>query len=335
VKRAPTEFSAIRTRAQLSANVDENLPMKLVPTKENPMPEAPIVGSLETPDGISLRYARWPAPGRTRGTVCLLQGRAEYIEKYFEVIRELRSRGFSVVTFDWRGQGLSQRALPDRRKGYVEDFSQYQSDLDTVIDKIVRPSLDPPLIGLAHSMGGAVLLRSLVRTEQAFDRIVLSAPMIGLPFIGTSKLVCFVFRALRLCGLGAWYVPGGRSTIMDQRPFEGNRRSSDPARYVRNAGIVAADPELGIGSPTIAWTGAALDLIHEFAQPKFAEMVRVRTLIVAAGSDQITSVSASKEFSARSRAIRRVVVTGAKHELLMERDEFRAQFWSAFDSFTE
>jgi lysophospholipase len=30
-----------------------------------------------------------------------------------------------------------------------------------------------------------------------------------------------------------------------------------------------------------------------------------------------------------------VTIAGARHEPLMERDEFREQFWAAFDSFVE
>jgi lysophospholipase len=38
-------------------------------------------------------------------------------------------------------------------------------------------------------------------------------------------------------------------------------------------------------------------------------------------------------FANRSGATSHIVIAGAKHELLMEQDRYRAQFWSAFDSF--
>ena len=214
--------------------------MGLVSTLGNPVPEGAITGTLKTQDGVPLRHARWAAECRNKGTVCLLQGRAEFIEKYFEVVRELKNRGFAVVTFDWRGQGLSGRGLADRRKGYVENFRQYDTDLETVMTEVVLPCCARPVIGLAHSMGGAILLRSAVGGHRHFDRMILTAPMIGLPFIGSSALVRAALRAMRVCGLGTSYVPGGRGTIMDVRPFAGNRRTSDPGRYARNAAILAA-----------------------------------------------------------------------------------------------
>ena len=79
--------------------------MELVSIPANPAPEDVVTGALTTRDGVSLRFARWhPPPGR-KGTVCLFQGRTEFIEKYFETVRELRARGFAVATLDWRGQG--------------------------------------------------------------------------------------------------------------------------------------------------------------------------------------------------------------------------------------
>jgi pimeloyl-ACP methyl ester carboxylesterase len=95
-----------------------------------------------------------------KGTVCLFQGRSDFIEKYFETVRDLRARGFAVATSDWRGQGMSDRALHDRRKGYVRSFSEYQIDLDCFIREIVLPDCPSPIFALAHAMGATVLLRA-------------------------------------------------------------------------------------------------------------------------------------------------------------------------------
>jgi lysophospholipase len=112
--------------------------MSLISIPANPAPADVVTGALKTPDGVSLRFARWaPPPGR-KGTVCLFQGRSDFIEKYFETVRDLRARGFAVATLDWRGQGMSDRALPDRRKSYVRSFSEYQIDLDCFIKEIVQ-----------------------------------------------------------------------------------------------------------------------------------------------------------------------------------------------------
>jgi hypothetical protein len=53
-------------------------------------------GSLEVTDGVTLRHARIvPAEGPVRGTVVLVHGRTEFIEKYAEVLEELCAGGGS------------------------------------------------------------------------------------------------------------------------------------------------------------------------------------------------------------------------------------------------
>src|SRR5262245_24909957 len=190
------------------------LVMNLVSIPANPVPEGAVVGTLKTADAIELRYARWdPPPGR-KGTVCLFQGRSEYIEKYFETVRDLRSRGFAVATLDWRGQGLSQRALRNRRKGYVEHFDEYNLDLDAFINEVVLPDCPPPHFALAHSMGASVLIRAAHRGNRAFDRMVLLAPMIQLPGLRRTLATRVIVKAMRLAGLGTSYVPGGDAPVM-------------------------------------------------------------------------------------------------------------------------
>jgi lysophospholipase len=307
--------------------------MDLISIPANPVPEDVVTRTVTTPDGVELRFARWaPPPGR-KGTVCLFQGRAEFIEKYFETIRDLRARGFAVATLDWRGQGLSQRSLRNSRKGYVRSFDEYAIDLDTFINEVVLPDCPPPHFALAHSMGATILLRAAYHGNRTFDRTVLLAPMIALPGLRRTRGTRIVVRAMRLAGLGMSYVPGGDSTVMMQRPFIGNLLTSDPVRYARNVAVLEAKPELGIGWPTVAWADAAFRAMSEFASPGYALKVRQPMLIVAAGQDQIVSTPAIDEFSVRLRAGSHLIVPGARHELLMEQDRFRGQALAAFDAF--
>jgi len=176
--------------------------MKLVSIPANPVPDQVVTGAIKTPDGVSLRFARWaPPPGR-KGTVVVMQGRAEYIEKYFETVRDLRARGFAVATFDWRGQGLSDRALSDRRKGHVRNFSEYLTDLEAIMDQVVLPDCPPPIFALGHSMGGAVAIRACHDGARWFERVVLSAPMISLPSHAKMSVAGPFARIFRMFGGG-------------------------------------------------------------------------------------------------------------------------------------
>jgi lysophospholipase len=307
--------------------------MTLISIPANPVPEDVVTGMLKTPDGVALRFARWAPPAGRKGTVCLFPGRAEFIEKYFETVRDLRSRGFAVAALDWRGQGGSQRQLSNPRKGYVRRFSDYDTDLATFMQEVVLPDCPPPVFALAHSMGATVLLRAAHQGHRWFDRMVLLAPLIGLPGMRRSIATRIVVRTMRLMGLGGVYVPGGDATVMQQRPFIGNLLTSDPVRYARNVAVLEAEPALAIGWPTVAWADSVFRMIGMLEEPNYAIKIRQPLLVIAAGYDQVVSTQAIDEFASRLRSGSHLIVPGARHELLMEQDRYRGQVLAAFDAF--
>jgi lysophospholipase len=307
--------------------------MKLVSIPANPVPEDAMAGTLKTPDGVTLRFARFAPPAGRRGTVCLFPGRSEWIEKYFETVRDLRNRGFAVAVLDWRGQGLSDRALKDRHKGYVGGFAEFDTDLETFMREVVLPDCPPPIFALAHSMGATIALRAVARGQRWFDRVVLSAPMLGIAMVQSMGIVGTVLRGMRLAGLGGMYVPGRYPGVLDLRPFAGNPLTSDPVRFARNAAILEAEPALALGGPTVAWADAAFRAMHAMSEPSYPARIRQPILIVAAGRDTIASNSVIEDFATSLRAGSHLVVVGSQHELLMEQDRYRTQFWAAFDAF--
>jgi lysophospholipase len=189
------------------------------------------------------------------------------------------------------------------------------------------------VFGLAHSMGATVLIRAAYQGHRWFDRMVLLAPLIGLPGMRRSMATRIAVRAMRLIGLGGSYVPGGDASVMQQRPFIGNLLTSDPVRYARNVAVLEAEPSLSIGWPTVAWADSAFKMIGTLAEPRYPAKIRQPMLVIAAGHDQIVSTQAIDEFAARLRAGSHLIVPGARHELLMEQDRFRGQALAAFDAF--
>jgi lysophospholipase len=307
--------------------------MTLISIPANPIPEGAVSGYLKTVDGVSIRFARWPAPPGRKGTVCLFTGRGEFIEKYFETVRDLRARGFAVAMIDWRGQGHSERKLRDPRKGYVRDFGDFEKDVEALFQQIVLPDCPPPYFAMAHSMGGAVMLRLAHKGTRWFDRMVLCAPMIGLPGRALSRPVRWLVRGLRYIGRGGGYVPGGRDILVGTGPFEGNELTSDPLRWARNAAIVKADPTLAIASPSIAWAETAFRAMIEFRGEGYPERIRHPVLMIAAGEERVVSNQAIEEFAYHLRGGAHLIIPGARHEILQEQDRYRAQFWAAFDAF--
>ena len=324
-------------KAPLRAVANEGL-ARLVETKSRQSPGAALVSFVDLADGTRVRTAFWPAqsssqePGGT-GTVLICTGRGEFIEKYFEVVGNLLQRGFGVVVFDWRGQGLSTRALRNPRKGHVVDFRLFEDDLAAVIRTVLEPLCSKPYFALAHSMGGTIALHHAHRGSRVFDRMVLSAPMIevnNLPF--PDKLRRTV-GWLTLAGMGRTFIPQGKRTSVFDNGFEGNVLTSDPVRFAAMMGLVSTEPRLAIGPPTIAWLDAAFRAMAPFYDIEFPRRTTVPILMVVPGADRVISVQAMERFAHRLKAGTLITIPHARHEIMMERDELRNQFWAAFDAF--
>ncbi len=305
--------------------------MHLVLTPDNPAPPDGVVSSVRAADGVEIRVARWHPEGAARGAVVLAGGRAEFIEKYFETARELLARGFAVVAFDWRGQGLSGRELQNRRKGHIDDFLIYERDLQAVVEQALEPFCPRPWFALAHSMGASVLIQQARGGRSPFERLALSAPMIEIRGVHLPGGARFLAETLNVLGLGAAYIPFGKGQLPSA--FAGNRLTSDPARFARNMNVAAAELDLSIGDPTIGWVDAAFRLIDEMADPEYPRRTLTPMLLFAAGADRVVSTPHIERFGHRLKAGRVIVLDHSEHEILQECDAIREQFWAAFDAF--
>lgn len=305
----------------------------LYETPGNPVPANAHAGFITARDGKRLRYARFAAEGRPlKGTVVIQTGRNECIEKYFETIRNLSARGLGVAIFDLRGQGGSERLIRDPHRGYVDSFMDYVGDVGVFFEEIVLPDCRGPYFMLAHSTGALVALLAAPTLANRVQRMVLSAPLLefaGQPFSmrGTLRLSSFLYGF----GLGTMYLGHGKRD--ENPPFEGNVLTSDPERHARNLNIYRRHPELGIGGPTVAWVRAACLASERVQDPEYITSIKVPTLIVAAGADEVVDTPAIERFTQHLRTGSLVTIDGARHELLQEADVYREQFFAAFDAF--
>jgi lysophospholipase len=306
--------------------------MALTSTPDNPVPPGAIEEYISAADGVRLRTARW-TPSSAIGTVVVLGGRGEFIEKYFEVTGELLTRGFAVASMDWRGQGGSDRPLRNARKGHVDDFRRFETDLDALAEKVLERGCPRPWFGLCHSMGATVLLGASKCGRCPFERLVLTSPMVAVKRANHRGLTGLVVAALDSLGMGGAFAPGGARESIWLSPFEGNVLTSDERRFARIARLVAASPALRLGGPTIGWTRAAFRQMSRLDDWRSPPGRSTPMLIVAAGADQVTDTDAAKRLASRLKAAQIVVIDGAQHEILIERDDLRAQFWAAFDQF--
>jgi lysophospholipase len=304
-------------------------------SEHNQAPDLHAEGFVETPDGFDIRYAVFrTSRSRTNGTVVLLHGRNEIVEKYFETISDLTDAGLDVLTFDWRGQGGSTRFFPLRPEpGYVDTFDQYAVDLDAVFSEVVLPDCRPPFFILAHSTGALIALYSAPVMVNRVRRMVLASPFLGLPVPAYQASLSYAASAfMRFLGLGNVYVAGGPPERF-RKPFEANRVTSDPERYARNQELVARYPALALGGPAAAWTAAVLEAMDRVNESEHMARTTIPTLIVVAGADNVVSNPAIERHAAKLRSASVLTIDGARHEIMQEADRYRDQFLAAFLAF--
>jgi lysophospholipase len=291
---------------------------------------------ITTSEGNRLRCQVFDAASGTtgRGVCVLLHGQTEFIEKYVEVIGELQSRGFTVATLDWPGQGGSYRLLPDALKAHIANFSAYDTALWAFMDQVVNPLGDAQPIILAHSMGGHIALRAMHDRPNAFKCAVLSAPMLRALTRGYPRwLANFMCNVQNWIGKGSDWIWG-----MDQRDphivnFDTQLVTTDRARFQRTQDFLKIHPDLRLAGPTWGWLKQATHSMATMMTPSYAKAITTPVLICAPGQDRIVDVTAEHEFVKWLPNGQLHDMPDSEHEILMESDPVRADFWSAFDGF--
>jgi lysophospholipase len=328
----------------------------------------PVPAKLETftaQDGAKIRYAHWPAPNpkRRAGVVVFFQGRTEFIEKNIYAYQDLLERNFDVWTLDWRGQGLSDRMLPDEpEKGHIDSYATYLADAEFFLRKVVK--LDEvrgvPRILVAHSMGGAIGSTYLLRHPGDFDKAVFSAPLIALPDgvdngwvragnrakITITPSICTGVNPLNSCLWQSEFQDGvDVCSIADDTAADALIDRETTERFSHDATKVAeiecwivssrpAVPSLGLGGPTSGWLRATYEATDWINARK--SQLETPLLIVGGGKDLTVSNEGQAAFcDVDNPECCRIEIEGAGHELLIEAPALKEEFYEAFDAFID
>lgn len=294
----------------------------------------PIVDVMTAADGRRLRFGIRPA-SHPRGAVVLLPGRSEFLEKYAETAADLGARRLAVYALDWRGQGLSDRPLPDPQKGHIAAYEAHLADLEQFLAEVAGPAPAPRLI-LGHSMGAHIALRYMAERTDAAAGAVLTSPMVDIiPGPWPRPLARGLTAAAVARGWRERYAFGERPyRPKTGKRFGRNALTSDSRRYLGEAAMIAANPALALGGVTWGWLAATYASVDRLRDPAAAARIAAPVLMVAAGRDRVVSNAAQAAVCRRMPRCRRVVLPTARHEILMERDAIRSEFWALFDDWT-
>ncbi len=298
------------------------------------MPGEPYSGFVTTDDGIRLRYAHWrQSPISRKGTVIILHGRSEYIEKQYELTADLLEDGYDVLSFDWRGQGASSRLLADTNAGYVDDFEEYVDDLLAILQQVALPDCIGPFHVLCHSTGSLVALMAAPRIGNRITRMVLCSAFLGIsgqPISHSSAQ--FLAGTLAAIGLGRVYLTG-RSGFPQNWDPETNRLTSSQQHFERNVRFGNEFPELYIGGATASWVYAACKAMEVVKDTDFNTQITIPILMIAAGNDQVVANRETEKLARQLRSCSILTIEGARHEIWQEAPFYREQFLAAFKAF--
>lgn len=288
-------------------------------------PEGGRAEWLRTADGVRIRIAIWPEG--TRGTVLMLPGRTEYAEKYGRAAADLRARGYACVAVDWRGQGLADRALADPMVGHVQDFAEFQRDLDAVMARVEGLDLPRPLYLVAHSMGGCIGLRALVRGLPV-KAAAFSAPMWGISMAAWMRPVAQVLAQMSVWTRQAHrYAPttGGQCYLL-ANPFQGNVLTTDPEMWDYMKRQVQGESGFCLGGPSLAWLHAAM---AECAALSALPSPDLPAYCALGTAEKVVDVAPIHLRMARWPKGRLELYPSAEHEVMMETPALRARFFDA------
>jgi lysophospholipase len=209
---------------------------------------------VKADDGVRLRLGMWKTEGSGAGTVLMFPGRTEYIELQGRTARDFRAHGYSILTIDWRGHGLSDRLTDDPNTVHVNSYEDYQRDVRAMVDAAKALDLPKPWFLFGNSMGACIGLRAVIEGLDV-KACAFSAPMWRIKMSLFQSLIAIpvAWTACHL-GKGHMYIPGhDERNYASYHPFEGNRITSDPDSYGYWVRQGHAEPSLQMGGSSMKW----------------------------------------------------------------------------------
>ena len=268
-----------------------------------------------------------------KGTVLVLHGFTENAEKFSELTFSLLRQGWSVLTYDQRGHGMSWRdeQIKDFSLTHVDHFEDYVEDLRIVCDQELA-QMPKPWVIFGHSMGGAVTACFLEDHPEYFEKAVLCAPMIapqraGLP-LWTVKAMCH----------GARLLGKGRGRIFISKPWNGPEEfetscASGRERFDWYDAVRVKKDRYHNNGPTYTWTLESMNVTKRLLAPGAPERIQIPVMLYTAETDNQVIPEAQESFISRVAKGRRKVVAGAKHEIYRSPDAVFFPWWQEILSF--
>ncbi|WP_028782489.1 alpha/beta hydrolase [Thalassobacillus devorans] len=113
------------------------------------------------------------APNQSKGTIFLLHGYLDHVGHLNHVIQFLNKHGYTVISYDLEGHGLSEG-----KTASVQRFSDYVHSLEKLMD-LTKKEMQGPYYVIGHSTGGAIAIDYVLKHhDHVFDKVILAAPLV-------------------------------------------------------------------------------------------------------------------------------------------------------------
>ena len=290
---------------------------------------------LKTPDGTLIRYRSWKTKTTSdiRPTILILPGRATALETFDNVVEALQGRGYNIWCFDWRGQGLSTREIG--RRGYIDSYETYLSDLDLFIRTFLKTDhVNRPIVVLGQSMGGHLALRYMAENPGVISGAVLTAPMLDIETgIYSRRAASWLSNFMTWLGRGKSYVFQQEKYNPVTQPFEGNMLTYNKELFYYHRHLQIQNPDIIVGGVTYGWVKATLESVKILNDKSFLKRINVPIKIYAADEEFVVDNNRLEKVSQWLPKCELEVILGTRHQLLAEQPDVLNRIYNGIDRF--
>lgn len=279
--------------------------------------------TFESERGTTIRAGRLEHP-HARGAVYILQGQREFIEGWYEFISDLYKRGLSVYICERDGEGGSSKNPLNPQFPPSLPHTEHLKDMDLFFRKICPRPKHMPAVLLGNSLGGLYGLHYLKQNPHAFDQAVFCAPPFG------KKVKCkrdLIIAFAAVCTSKFLkkdkYTPGAGDWSLEKKSGRPSQSTHDQERAGNLFEWQRHNPDLRMGGPTYGNLLAISQAMKTAKSKGFAEDITTPCTILSAAGDFMVSDTSHHVMAARLPDCKVITLQGAKHNMIMETDEWR------------
>jgi len=288
---------------------------------------------IHADDMVRLRVGLWKSNDKKNGTVFVFPGRTGYIERYGRIATWLSECGLASFAIDWRGHGLSERLTEDRNTCHVGQFSDYQRDVDAMINAAKEFDLPKPWYLIGNSMGACIGLRAILEGMDV-AACAFIAPMWAIKLSPVQHYSAWALSwAAQAAGKGHVYAPGydGQNYVL-KTEFVDNSMTNDPEMYRYFSNQARSQSDLLVGGPSMGWLFQSLKECQSLSKMSSPD---IPCITFCGAQDEDIDIRAVEYRMARWTNGKFELIQSSKHDVLHEIAEIRQSVMSKIcDLFT-